>query len=128
MRRRVVGMDEALLATFAAEVRDQVIPADEGSVWALFLGRDDRPLLASKVDDAREPHTLAYLLANVGAHAVVAAIARRDGVALEADRQLHRALRVLMAGERTRLLDAIVVGAYSWVSLSTAAPPAEGVA
>ena len=121
-------MDEALLATYAAEVRDQVIPADEGSVWSLFLGRDHRPLLVTKVDVAREPHTVAYLLANVGADAAVIAVVRLDGIALAADRQLYRALRTLMAGERTRLLDAIMVGAYSWMHLSTAAQPEEGVA
>jgi hypothetical protein len=122
-------MDADLLTTFAAEVRDQMTPADEGAVWALFLGRNDQALLATTVDGHRnEPHALAYLLANVGAQAVVVAFSRRDGVALDADRELHRALRTLMAGERTRLVDALVVGPYGWASIGTTATAAEGVA
>ena len=127
-------MDADLLATFAAEIRDRLTPDDEGAIWALYLDREDRPLLASAIEDGmahitdERLHALVYVLANVGAHAVLVAIPRRDGSPLDADRRLQRALRTLMAGERTRLVDVIVVGDYEWSSLRGTHVAEEGVA
>jgi hypothetical protein len=117
-------MDANLLATFAAEVQSTATRNDEGTVWALFMDAENRPLLATSVSEHREePHALAYLLANVGAAAVVVAVVRRDSTPLEADRQLYAALRQLLAGGRTRLVEGIVVGPYGWQHLDDAAPP-----
>jgi hypothetical protein len=122
-------MDSELLETFVADVRDRATPADEGSVWALFLAADGRRLLATTVTEQRgDPHALAYLLSHVGAAAVVIAVYRHTGAPLEADRALHRSLRTLLAAESTRLRDVLVVGAFGWQSLSSVKPVQEGVA
>jgi hypothetical protein len=111
-------MDVELLATFAAEVREHASASDEGTVWALFMDAQGRPLLATSVSEHREePHSLAYLLANVGAASVAIAVVRRDSAALDADRSLYRALRTLLAGERTRLVEGIVVSTYGWQAI-----------
>src|SRR3954471_9914286 len=115
MNYRLRHMDCDLLTTFAAEVRDNVTPDDEGTVWALFMDGAGRPLLATSVSEHREePHALAYLLANVGADAVAIAVVRRDSTPLDADRKLFGALHTLLAGERTRLVGGITVGPYGW--------------
>jgi DNA repair protein RadC len=112
----ITGMDDALLAGFADGVRDRVGPNAEGTIWALFLDAQHRQLLATRVEDGmaglytERLQSLAYLVGNVGAHAVVLAVPRRDGRPTSDDREFWRRLRVLMVCEPAELLDVLVVG------------------
>src|SRR4051812_8651392 len=115
-------MDTTRIPALVAELRTRITPADEGSIWALYLDADHRPLLATAADDGlaqldeQAIRTLAYVLGNVGADAVVVALPRSEGRPYDADRRLYRTLRALMVPDRTELLDLVVIGSACWWS------------
>lgn len=113
--RRLVGMD-AWREERAREIRAQLKPQDEASLWVLFL--DDphgAPILAAPIEGAMDHLdrqllvNLAMVIDNVGSKAVLLAIPRRGGTLEEADRQLWQDIQKLLADSPVELLDLLVV-------------------
>lgn len=111
----------------ADEIRAELDPRDEGSLWVLFF--DDphgSPLLATHIEGAmdqmdRQLETnLAMIINEVRPKAVLLAIPRRRGTPADPDRQLWQNLQELLAGSPVELLDLLVVGAsHTWSARET---------
>lgn len=106
----------------AREIRTQLNPQDEGSLWVLFL--DDPhgpPLLATPIEGAMDEMdgqlagNLAMIINKVGSKAVLLAVPRRRGTPHKHDRQLWRDMQELLADSSIELLDLLVVGPrHTW--------------
>lgn len=99
------------------EIRQQLTPQDDGSLWILYLEDPyGEALLASAVTDAmaqmdrQMTENLGMIITSVAPKAVLLVVPRRDGKPLAVDSQLWSDLQDLLSGSTTELTDLLVVG------------------
>ena len=108
---------ERWLSETIDEIRERLVPADEGSLWLLFFDEPlHEPLVASAFDgamahvDTQMIRNLAQIIDAAPADAVLVAVPRSDGVPRPVDRRMWRGLRARLDDVSPRLLDLVVVG------------------
>lgn len=108
---------ELWLSQTIDEIRDRVMPDDEGSLWLLFFDEPlCEPLVGAAFDgamahvDSEMTRNIALIIDTAPADAVLVAVPRRDGAPRPVDRQFWRDLRALRDDVAPRLLDLVVVG------------------
>ena len=113
----------------AKQIRTELRPRDEGSLWVLFL--DDphgAPLLATPIEGAMDEldrqlaENLAMVINSVGSAAVLLAVPRRRGLPAEPDHHLWQLMCELLADSPVKLLDLLVVGSRSTWSARASSP------
>lgn len=115
------SVDERWHDLVAADIRCNIEHGDEGAVWVLFADEQRVVQMAIAIGPAGDElgavefDSLAAVIDEVDAPAVLIAIPRADGMPLACDWRLWEEMRGRVeALTRSELIDLLVVGSQSW--------------